>query len=331
MIKESDTLCRNILRTNRQTLGGSVPGGGRRGINKRFWTAEEDKVLVTALSDLANDPHWKCGNGFKNGYMVRLEEVVNKAIPGCGLKALPHIDSRLKTLVNKFRAIVQMLGTSGFKWDSERSMISVERSVYDEYCKVHSNAKNLYGHAFPHFNALMEIYGKDYPIGKSFECFIDAIDNTEKSTPVQTLCDSSDDEHPITSENDNQSVEAAPPSKKAKREHESERKGGEKECESASTSELASLQAIMIEMNVHLSTIANVMSRAAEREQQRVEKNEKVLDELLSLEGITPHQALEVAQILTGQPHKLLIFFKCSKALRVIFVRTLLGRNDSDT
>ena len=37
-----------------------------------------------------------------------------------GLKALPHIDSRLKTLIEKFRAICEMLGTSGFKWNDDR-------------------------------------------------------------------------------------------------------------------------------------------------------------------------------------------------------------------
>lgn len=38
--------------------------------------------------------------------MVRLEEVIGETMPGCGLKASPHIDSRLKKLVSKFRAIV---------------------------------------------------------------------------------------------------------------------------------------------------------------------------------------------------------------------------------
>ena len=110
--------------------------GNGRGRNKRFWTADEDKVLVSALLELATDPHWKCENGFRNGYMVRLEEIIGKALPRSGLKATPHIDSRLKTLVSKFRAIAQMLSTSGFMWDDDKKMISVDRSVYDEYCKV---------------------------------------------------------------------------------------------------------------------------------------------------------------------------------------------------
>ncbi|XP_057530513.1 uncharacterized protein LOC130808954 [Amaranthus tricolor] len=98
----------------------SSASGGGRGKNKRFWTAQEDKALVEALSELAVDPHWRCENGFRSSYMVRLEELIGKALPGCGLKALPHIDSRLKTLVAKFRAISQMLNTSGFVWNDEK-------------------------------------------------------------------------------------------------------------------------------------------------------------------------------------------------------------------
>uniref|UniRef100_A0A803N7K7 DDE Tnp4 domain-containing protein n=1 Tax=Chenopodium quinoa TaxID=63459 RepID=A0A803N7K7_CHEQI len=102
---------RGILRSPSWMDESSASGSGR-GRNKRFWTTKEDRVLVSALLELAVDPHWRCDNGFRSGYMVRLEEVINNALPGCGLKASPHIDSRLKTLVAKFRTIFQMLNTS---------------------------------------------------------------------------------------------------------------------------------------------------------------------------------------------------------------------------
>ena len=76
------------------------------------------------MLELSIDPHWKAESDFRNGYMTRLEELIGKAIPGCGLKATPHIDSRLKTLTGKFRAICEMLGNSGFKWDDDKKMIS---------------------------------------------------------------------------------------------------------------------------------------------------------------------------------------------------------------
>ncbi|KAL2925447.1 putative malate:quinone oxidoreductase [Bienertia sinuspersici] len=198
-------------------IGGSISrmdegsSSGGRGRNKRFWTAEEDKALINALHELSTDPHWKCENGFRNGYMNHLEELIGKAIPGCGLKSSPHIDSRLKTLLGKFRAITQMLATSGFKWDDERNMISVDRSVYDEYRKSHPNCKNLYAIPFPHLHTMMEIYGKDYATGKPAETFQDVVgtlENPKKEKEVQVDADSSD----------NEDAESAPPLKKVKTE-----------------------------------------------------------------------------------------------------------------
>ncbi|KAL2902328.1 hypothetical protein RDABS01_027410 [Bienertia sinuspersici] len=203
----------------------SSASGGGRGRNKRFWTKEEDKVLVEALSELAVDPHWRCEAGFRNGYMTRLEEDIGKALPGCGLKATPHIDSRLKTLSTKFRAIAQMLSTSGFAWDDERKMISVDRAVYDEFCKSHPNCKNLYGVAFPHFHELMNIYGKDYATGKPAEGFVEAVNNLQKDGPAQVLLDSSDDDDDDgcdgsgnATQTHAQTVESPPPPKKIKKE-----------------------------------------------------------------------------------------------------------------
>ncbi|KAL2897088.1 Malonamoyl-CoA synthetase vrtB [Bienertia sinuspersici] len=222
-------------------IGGSISrmdvgsSSGGRGRNKRFWTAEEDKALINALHELSTDPHWKCENGFRNGYMNRLEELIGKAILGCGLKSSPHIDSRLKTLLGKFRAITPMLATSGFKWDDERNMISVDKSVYDEYCKSHPNCKNLYAIPFPHLHAMMEIYGKDYATGKPAETFQDVVgtlENPKKEKEVQVDVDSSD----------NEDAESAPPLKKVKTEEKCKNKEPRKVATKSTNSELACLQ-----------------------------------------------------------------------------------------
>ncbi|XP_057549551.1 uncharacterized protein LOC130827726 [Amaranthus tricolor] len=308
----------------------SSASGGGRGKNKRFWTAQEDKALVEALSELAVDPHWRCENGFRSGYMVRLEELIGKALPGCGLKALPHIDSRLKTLVAKFRAISQMLNTSGFVWDDEKKMISVDRAVYDEYCKNHPNCKNLFGVSFPHFHELMNVYGKDYATGKPAEDYVEAIQNLQNVAPPQVTLDSSDDEGIDASGNATQTV-TSPPAKKIKTEKTSNKRSKRGNAGEGSSNELASLQAFMKDMNVHLSTMANVIARTDDREQKVVEQTEKVLEELLSfnLEGVTPNQVFEVANILTSQPNKLLIFSKCPDALKSDYVKSLLGGNSN--
>ncbi|KAL2895478.1 Fringe glycosyltransferase [Bienertia sinuspersici] len=245
---------------------GSSSGG--RGRNKRFWTAEEDKALINALHELSTDPHWKCENGFRNGYMNRLEDLIGKAIPDCGLKSSPHIDSRLKTLLGKFRAITQILATSGFKWDDERNMISMDRFVYDEYCKVILLSCCWY-------------------LGKP-----------KKGEDVQVDVDSSD----------NEDAESAPPLKKVKTEKKCKNKEPQKVATKSTNSELACLQDFMKDMNSHLSTMASVWSRADDHEQHMADKSSQVLNDLLQLQDISFNKAFEVANILTAQPNKLVSF-----------------------
>uniref|UniRef100_A0A803N5E2 DDE Tnp4 domain-containing protein n=1 Tax=Chenopodium quinoa TaxID=63459 RepID=A0A803N5E2_CHEQI len=164
------------------------------------------------------------------------------------------------------------------------------------------------------------------------EGFADAVNNLEKVAPPQVTLDSSDDEDVLGSGNVTQTV-TSPPYKKIKTEN-TTKKSKRGSGGAGSSNELASLQAFMKDMNVHLSTMATVMARtddreqrADEREQKLVEKSEQVLEELLSfnLEGVTPTQVFEVANILTAQPNKLMIFSKCPDVLKGAYVKSLLG------
>ncbi|KAL6575414.1 hypothetical protein OROMI_012699 [Orobanche minor] len=82
-------------------------------------------------------------------------------------------------------------------------------------------------------------------------------------------------------------------------------------------------------MNSHLSTKANVWIRADNCEQDMADKSSKVLGELLGLDGLSPTQAMEAANILTAQPNKLNIFFSVPSDLKKQYVLALLGYSSS--
>jgi hypothetical protein len=108
-----------------------------RGRNKRKWTWDEDEELVKALCEVSLDPKFRVqGGGFKNCYSQGIESLLAQRLPGRGIKASPHVDSRLKVLKRKYYSIKDMLASPGFSWDGSRKVIRCEKDRYDEYCKV---------------------------------------------------------------------------------------------------------------------------------------------------------------------------------------------------
>ena len=193
---------------------------------------------------------------------------------------------------------------------------------------------------FPYFDILAEIYGKDRATGEASETFVEAVQNIEVEMANEPLIVDSDDEdggcethsgsrsvtQPIQKEYD-----LEPPLKKAKKQKTP--KGGDKKKieitgDLASTFQSVSKNfgTIFHDMNIHLATMANAWSRAEEREQKIDEKNNKVLEEVMKLEGVSPSEALEVATILMAEEHKLRVFYQAPPNLRKQYVLDLLKK-----
>ncbi|KAK9273241.1 hypothetical protein L1049_018048 [Liquidambar formosana] len=81
---------------------------------------------------------------------------------GCGLKASPHIKSRVKTLKKQAMAITEMFSVgSGFSWNDVDKMVVAEKDVFDLWVKSHPTARGLRNKPFPHYDTFLEIFGKD--------------------------------------------------------------------------------------------------------------------------------------------------------------------------
>lgn len=60
-------------------------------------------------------------------------------LPNVGLKAKPHIESRLKTLKNDFDIVHDMLtgsNTIGFGWDNARKFVILEDPIREAFLQV---------------------------------------------------------------------------------------------------------------------------------------------------------------------------------------------------
>ena len=60
-------------------------------IVKHVWTLEEDSMLVECLVELRTNGKFLVDNGFRPGYLLTLEHMMNQKAPSCGLKGIPHI------------------------------------------------------------------------------------------------------------------------------------------------------------------------------------------------------------------------------------------------
>lgn len=98
----------NCVKTGSTDLGRSH----RPEKTRRSWTNREEEVLLAALKELVATG-WKSDNGFRPGYVKKLEEAMKKEFPRTDLKGVPHITSRLTIWKKNYASIVTMLSRSG--------------------------------------------------------------------------------------------------------------------------------------------------------------------------------------------------------------------------
>lgn len=130
-------------------------------IKKHKWTRREDEALISALTELCKTGWKRDNNIFRSGYTTVLEKELKSKLPGCNLKASPHIESRLKTLKKHCDAITDMKDAFGIEWKSaDSTLICYDDDVWEDWIKDHSDAKGLRNKPFPYYDELCLIFGK---------------------------------------------------------------------------------------------------------------------------------------------------------------------------
>ncbi|KAF5455319.1 hypothetical protein F2P56_024911 [Juglans regia] len=69
------------------------------------------------------------------------------------------LKNRHKTLRNLYKAVKNLLDQRGFSWDEKRRMVTADNNIWDDYIKVHPDARSFRIKSIPYYSDLCTIYG----------------------------------------------------------------------------------------------------------------------------------------------------------------------------
>ncbi|CAN6579235.1 unnamed protein product [Malus baccata var. baccata] len=308
-----------------------------RGQNKRFWTTKEDSALVESLQELYRNTKWRADNGFKNGYLTHIEAMLEAKLPGCGIQASPHIESRVKTLKKKYCALTEMLSQGGFSWDDKQMMLVCNRSLYDEWVKKRRDASGLYGKPFPFYHVLREIYEKGRHTGANVgnDDDDDEEDIRQEDANIEQTHGGDDDlgenvilnvDTNIESESEGMeqfdvsfSTQQRRPAQSTPSVSDPGRRVKAKVMEEM-TKNFGSMAASVQAMTSKIDALIKVLST----DKQVAELQAKLDGELSKIEGLTGLQVFRAINILATNHDLLRVFFTMSEERKKVYITHLL-------
>ncbi|XP_047953514.1 uncharacterized protein LOC125199583 [Salvia hispanica] len=121
---------------------------------------------------------WKSDNGFRSGYLKKLEDDLRREFPTTDLKASPNITSKLqawKKSYNSLQHILQLSGV-GFNLNGDHK-IDCDDEMWRQIVKNDPNARLIRGKSWPYYDAWKEIFGNDRANGEGAEDILEAVNN----------------------------------------------------------------------------------------------------------------------------------------------------------
>ncbi|KAK6160278.1 hypothetical protein DH2020_003659 [Rehmannia glutinosa] len=328
---------------------------------KKKWIPKEDAALIAALSELCN-AGWKRETGiFKNGYTSALERKLKSKLPGCNIKASPHIESRLKLLKRQYDAITEMQGAAGMQWDDKDNLLICEDDdVWEEWVQTHTDAKGLRNKQFPYYNDLHVLFGnRGTRKGVNNELDSDKVfvDNDNNATTL--MVDDIEEDDRVNYEafqngsfdkevdpraqnniykkrktqrdiikNISNSIMLPDHEKASDRSDDSTgtNRSDDENLSADATRQLAKIFGTFLEKyQEHLSLLGEIIGRETAAEKIAGEKRANLNGELTKLPNLNLQARLRAASLIVSDPAKLDLFYSLSKEERREWVSMLLS------
>ncbi|KAD6119782.1 hypothetical protein E3N88_11053 [Mikania micrantha] len=283
------------------------------GKNKKKWNEKEDEKLVAAMLDVLNSgSNYKSDNGFKPGFFNAVEQQLAISLPNAGIKAKPHIESRIKTMKSDWSAVHDMLSwnnTSGFGWDYNNDMLDAPQPVWQAYIQVHKNAAKWRGKKFPHYWDLCIVFGKDRANGRDAQTAADILSDIvrEEQEAIGDGLDYIDVDQSLN----NTSREESSTQRKRKRRN---------SWDPLMNSLKESAEIIGAEIREATNTFNRVFGTESNREEPR----NNLFAEMNKVEGLTIRECDKAICKLAQNEELMVIFFKVDEERKLGWVKNML-------
>ncbi|KAG6407659.1 hypothetical protein SASPL_130656 [Salvia splendens] len=142
--------------------------------SRRIWTVRDEEVLAACMLDLVARG-WKSDNGFRTGYLGKIEDAIRKEFPTTDIKGTPYITSKIAAWNRCYTSLRGILGRSGVGFNSDGEY-NIECDDDQWEAIADKDAKHMRHKSWPLWETWKLIFGKDRASGEGTEQINDAID-----------------------------------------------------------------------------------------------------------------------------------------------------------
>ncbi|KAL3501126.1 hypothetical protein ACH5RR_035575 [Cinchona calisaya] len=308
---------------------------------KRKWTAKEEKALLAALSLLCN-LGWRRENGtFKSGNIYRLERELKSRLPGCNLKASPHIECKLKVLKKQYDAIIDMSHANetekNNKGSEEKSETGEQNHNATNVFQGESlNGENRVDHGGYENGVAEKDLDNSSDDNKNYEANINIFDNALHYSTAVPHERADDDAEDFMGGDDTNDLDL---SADATKETEVPTQGGSASAKTANGNNSSSSNRMSSEVREmtkifgsflrkyegHFSLLVEMLRKDSAADKVTTEKRAGLNGELRKLPNLNLHARLRAATLIVSDPARLDLFYSLPEDERKEWVSMLLS------
>ncbi|KAG6415957.1 hypothetical protein SASPL_123378 [Salvia splendens] len=280
--------------------------------SRRIWIAREEEILAASLVELVARG-WKSDNGFRSGYLTKIEDNIRAEFPKSDIKGQPHIVSKITAWKKNYTSLRGILSRSGVGFNADGDYkIDINDDQWEQVMHADKNAKGMRNKSWPFWEDWKSIFGKDRATGVGGEDIEVAAATLQTNRASGSQCNENnylptfEDFLPNQSPNEVEGMENQH-SSSAHTEHlVSNTKSHTQKRKAPATDDalMDFLGNLHAQTNARLDVIASRIGYEFDIGKARQE----VFDKLCDVDGLTLAQRYKLCSILADKPQRMEVF-----------------------